>query len=219
MLWRALHEDLQARCFKPVRAPRLTAESRLARLNFCRGVLRVGVLSINEHSQRNPGTMVGAAMVNGTVFPPCFIEEGVLVNTECCIRMLDNVYLPHCMARLGTDTSSRWWQKDNNFCEGAQNPVSHVASVLARLESIRFSPLARVETALADRQFTSQLRATIVRAVSALDPEAELTRTSFSGLVRPVLKHGPKSLTVDQFFLWVLEPASACLDLSIGNRL
>ena len=31
---------------------------------------------INEHSQRNPGTMVGAAMVNGIVFPPCFIEEG-----------------------------------------------------------------------------------------------------------------------------------------------
>ena len=29
-LWRALHEDVQARCFKPVRAPRLTAENRLA---------------------------------------------------------------------------------------------------------------------------------------------------------------------------------------------
>ena len=42
-LWRALHEDLQARCFKPVRAPRLTTATRLARLNFCRDVLqRVG---------------------------------------------------------------------------------------------------------------------------------------------------------------------------------
>ena len=29
-LWRALHEDLRARCIKPVRAQRLTAESRLA---------------------------------------------------------------------------------------------------------------------------------------------------------------------------------------------
>ena len=29
-LWQALHEDLRARCFKPVRAPRLTAENRLA---------------------------------------------------------------------------------------------------------------------------------------------------------------------------------------------
>ena len=46
-LWRALQEDLQARCFKPVRAPRLTTENRLARLKFCRDVLqRVGVLSI-----------------------------------------------------------------------------------------------------------------------------------------------------------------------------
>ena len=68
---------------------------------------------INEHSQRNPGTMVGAAMVNGIVFPPCFIEEGVRINAECYIRMLDDVYLPHCMARLGTDTTSWWWQEDN----------------------------------------------------------------------------------------------------------
>ena len=170
-LWRALHEDLQARCFKPVRAPRLTAENRLARLNFCRDVLqRVGVLSIRgkrhllpldltrvvfsdekffrwnyigpcqnspilvvgvhgrlarkadldpdvciiEHSQRNPGTKVGAAMVNGILFPPCFNEEGGRINTECYIRMLDDVYLPHCMARLGTDTSSWWWQEDND---------------------------------------------------------------------------------------------------------
>ena len=42
-LWRALHEDLQARCFKPVRTRKLTAATRLARLNFCRDVLqRVG---------------------------------------------------------------------------------------------------------------------------------------------------------------------------------
>ena len=62
---------------------------------------------INEYSQRNPCTIVGAAMVNGIVFQPCFIEEGVRINTECY-----DVYLPHCMARLGTDTSS-WWQEDN----------------------------------------------------------------------------------------------------------
>ena len=54
-MWRALHEDLQARCFKPVRAPRLTAENRLARLNFCRGVLqRVGVLSIRGKRHLKP---------------------------------------------------------------------------------------------------------------------------------------------------------------------
>ena len=46
-MWRALHDNLQARCFTPVRAPRLTAENRQARLSFCRDVLqRVGVLSI-----------------------------------------------------------------------------------------------------------------------------------------------------------------------------
>ena len=43
-LWRALHENLHARCFKPVRAPRLTAENRLPRLNFCRAAQRVCVL-------------------------------------------------------------------------------------------------------------------------------------------------------------------------------
>ena len=54
-LWRALHEDLQARCFKPVRAPRLTAENRLARLNFCSDVLqRVGVLSIRGKRYLKP---------------------------------------------------------------------------------------------------------------------------------------------------------------------
>ena len=36
----------------------------------------------DEHSQHNPGTMVGAAMVNGIVFPPCFVEEGVRINSE-----------------------------------------------------------------------------------------------------------------------------------------
>ena len=56
-----------------------------------------------------PGTMVGAAMVSGIVFPPCFMEEGVRINTGSHIRMLDDVCLPHCMARFGTDTSSRWW--------------------------------------------------------------------------------------------------------------
>ena len=63
-------------------------------------------MCINVHSWRNPGTVVGAAMVNGIVFHPCFIEEGVRINHECYIRMLDDVYLLHCMARLGTDTSS-----------------------------------------------------------------------------------------------------------------
>ena len=60
MLWRALHEDLQARCFKPVCAPRLTTENRLARLNFCRDVLqRVGVLSFHGKRHLKPSCSGG----------------------------------------------------------------------------------------------------------------------------------------------------------------
>ena len=39
-LWRALHVDLQGRCFKPVRALSVTAENRLVRFIFCREVLQ-----------------------------------------------------------------------------------------------------------------------------------------------------------------------------------
>ena len=74
------------------------------------------------------------AIVNGIELPPCFIEEGIRINTRCYIRMLDDVYLPHCVARLGTDTSSWWWR----------NPAPHVASMLARPEPARFSTVARV---------------------------------------------------------------------------
>ena len=45
-LWRALRDDLQARCFKPDRAPRLTAENPLARLNFCLDVLQASCLRV-----------------------------------------------------------------------------------------------------------------------------------------------------------------------------
>ena len=105
------------------------------------------------------------------------------------------------------------------------------------------------ETALGERQFQSQLelRAMIVRTVSALDPEAaeEASRGghfedclrwpahvhaffffSFSGLVRLVLNHGPKSPTVGQVFLsasalfalaWTLAQATDC-DLESHSR-
>ena len=44
------------------------------------------------------------------------------------------------------------------------------------------------------------------RAPPAMD---QLTCTRFSGRVRPVLKHGPKSLTVWHVVLCLLEPANA----------
>ena len=69
-LWRALHEDLQAGCFKPVRAPRLTAENRLARLNFCRDVLqRVGVLSVRGKQHLKPLDLTRVVFSDEKVLP------------------------------------------------------------------------------------------------------------------------------------------------------
>ena len=130
--------------------------------------------------------MVGAAMENGIVFPPCFIEEGVRINAECYIRMLDDVYPPQCLARLGTDTSNWWWQEDN--------APSHTS---------RRTPPAM--TSLTCTRF-------------------------FLVSFRPVLKHGPKSLTVGRVFFagaklanalkapaWTLAQATDC-DLESGSR-
>ena len=122
-------------------------------------------------AKNNPIWVVGV--------PPCFIEKGVRISTECCIRMLDDVYLPHCMARLGTVARRRrlitHQPTHQGVFEGARHPAPHVASVLARLESTRFSLLARVgNSTVGERQFQSQLEsgAMIVRAMPALDPEA-----------------------------------------------
>ena len=130
-------------------------------------------------------------MVNSIVFPPCFIEEGVRINTECYIRMLDDVYLPHCMARLGTDTSSWWWQEDNApshtsqrtraFLKEREIQLLTLPPCSPDLNPLDFHLWQEWETALGERQFQSQLemRAKIVRTLSALDPEAaEKARTS-----------------------------------------
>ena len=74
-------------------------------------------MCVNEHSQRNPSTMVGAAMVDGIVFPPCFMEEGVCVNTGCHVRMLDDVCFPHCIAL--------WHRNVEQVVAGRQRPVTH----------------------------------------------------------------------------------------------
>ena len=104
----------------------------------------------STHSQHNPSTMAGAAMVNGIDFPPCFIEEGVHINTEYYIRMLEDVYLPHFMAQTrragGRRTSA------NSIFTLGKSGKWHLATVNSRPKL--------------------ELRAMIVRAVSALDPEA-----------------------------------------------
>ena len=75
-LWRALHEDLQARCFKPVRSMRLTTENRLARLNFCRDVLqRVGVLSIRSTRHLKPLDLTRGVFSDEKFFRWNYIER------------------------------------------------------------------------------------------------------------------------------------------------
>ena len=121
-LWRALHEDLQARCFKPVRAPRLTAENRLARLNLCRDVLqRVGVLSVRGKQHLKPLDLTRVVFSDEKFFR--WNYTGPSHNSPTTL---------HTRRRTKT------------FIKGARNPAPHVASVLARLEPTRFSPLARV---------------------------------------------------------------------------
>ena len=46
-------------------------------------------------------------------FPPYFIVEIMRINSECNIRILDDVILSHWMSSLDTDTSSWWWQEIN----------------------------------------------------------------------------------------------------------
>ena len=245
-LWRAPHEDLQARCFKPVRAPRLTAENRLARLNFCRDVLqRANVLSVRgkRHlepldltrvvitdekffrwnytgpAENSPIWVVGAHGDTCTKggsrsryvhqraqpaqprhhggrsdgerhrFPAVLHRRGVRVNTECYIRMLDDVYLPHCMARLGTDTSSWWWQEDNApshtsrrtkaFLKEREIQLLSWLPCSPDLNALDFHFWQEWETALGERQFQSRLevRAMIVRTM----PEATISSTACGG--------------------------------------
>ena len=52
---------------------------------------------INEDSQRNP----------------VLHRRGCAHQHRMLHLELDDVCLPHCMARHGTDTSSWWWQEDN----------------------------------------------------------------------------------------------------------
>ena len=106
--------------------------------------------SVALTGQRKTSLSCASGSRNGIDFPPCFIEDGVRINTACYIRMLDDMYLPHCTAHLATDTSSWWWQEDN-----VQSHISRRTKAF----------LKERETALGVRQFTSQLelRAMIVR--------------------------------------------------------
>ena len=131
------------------------------------------------------------------------------------------------MAHLGTDTSSWWWQEVNApshtsrrtkaFLKEREIQLLTWPPCSPDLSPLEFHLWQEGETALGERQFQSQLelRAMIVRTMSDLDPiAAEKACTNWFihrclALVRPVLKQGPKSLTVGPVFFWVLKPASA----------
>ena len=90
------------------------------------------------------------------------------------VSSLDDMYLPHGMARLGhvelvvarRQRSIAHQLAHQSVFERARNPLPR--------GPLDFHPLRVWETALGDRQLTSQLelRAMIVRTVSALDQEA-----------------------------------------------
>ena len=92
-----------------------------------------------------------AAMVNGIVFPPCFIEEGAhqhqMLHSDAGRRVLATLHgAPwHTHVELVVARRQRsitHQPAHQSVFEGARNPAPR--SVLARLEPTRFSPLARV---------------------------------------------------------------------------
>ena len=98
-LWRALHEDLQAQCFKPVRAPRLTKESHLARLNFCRDVLqRVGVLSVLGNRYLQPLDLTRVEFSDEKA-PAWTMAQATDCNLESHSRKSTSVWSP-CLGLL-----------------------------------------------------------------------------------------------------------------------
>ena len=198
-LWRALHDDLQARRFRPVRAPRLTAATRLARFNFSRDVLqRVGVLSVRgkrrvklldltcvmfsdeeffRWNHQGPAQNRPIWVVSAHGRPPRKARR--VLRSDAGRRVLVT-----CMARLGTDTSSCWWQEANAASHTSRRTKAFLKErEIQLLTWLPFSPdLSPLdfhlwqawETALGERQFTFQLelRAMIVRTMSGLDPKA-----------------------------------------------
>ena len=121
-------------------------------------------------------------MVNGIVFPPCFLEEGVRIDTECYIRILEDVYLPRCKVRFGTDTTCRWRQEDNApshtrrrtkaFLKEREIQLLTCPPCSPDLSPLDFHLWQEWETALGDRSSSPSLRCAInVRTMSELDPE------------------------------------------------
>ena len=228
-LWRALHEDLQGRCFKPVRAPRLTAENRLPRLNFCRDVLqRVGALG--PHAR---------GVLRREVLPLELHQiEPRTVRRRVLATLHGGPWHRHVeLVVAGKQRSIAHQPAHHDVFERARNPAPHVASVLARLEPTRFSPLARLRQRLAtvnsrpssdcapwscaqcqlSTQKPLKRRAPLgsfTDAWRACAPEAAFSSTACDGpahvhafvcgLLQLVLEHGPKSLTIGQVFSRVL---------------
>ena len=193
-LWRALHEDLQARCVKPVRAPRLTTENRLARMNFCRDSIRgkrtrmvfsdeksfrwncaglaqnsltlvIGAhgkparkaeldpdVCINEHSPTQPRHHGGRRDGDRHRFPAVLIDahQHRKLHSDAGRRVLATLHgAPwHRHVELvvvaGRQRSITHQPAHQGVFGRARHPAPHVASMLARPQPTRFSPVASV---------------------------------------------------------------------------
>ena len=216
----------------------------LGTVELCRDMLqRVGVLSIRGKRHLKPVDLARVVFSDEKFFRwnyqgPAQNSPIWVVNAECYIRMLDDVYLPHCMARLGTDTSSWWWQEDNAPSRDIQLLAWPPCS--PDLSPLDFHLSQGWETALGERQcahcpistqkslnrraplgsFADAWRACAPKAVissTACDGPAHVRAFCFFRI------YGPNSLTVEQFFFvgagTCKRLESACLDLGTGNRL
>ena len=227
----SLHEDLQARCFKPVRAPRLTAENRLERLNFCRDVLqRVGVFSVRGKMHLKPLDLTRVLFSDEKFFrwnctgpsqnSPIWVvgEHGAkgrsrsrfvhqrpqpaqprhhggrrdgerhrfpsVLHRRGCAHQHRREHSDAGRRVLATLHGAPWHSHVELVVAGRQRPKAFLKESEIQLLtwlpcSPDLSPLdfhlwQEWETALGDRQLTSrlELRAMIVRTLSALDPEA-----------------------------------------------
>ena len=179
-----LDEDLQARCFTTVRAPRLTTENRLARLNFCRDVLqRVGVLSIRGKRHLKPLDLARVVFSDEKFF--CWNYQGPARNSP--IWVVGAHGRPVRKAHLDPDVCINKYSQGTTVGAAMVNGIVF-PSVLHRTGCAKGGVRARQR-----RPF---------RAPPVMD-QLKCTRLFF-------LIHGPKSLTVERvFFCGVLKPASA----------
>ena len=121
-------------------------------------------------------------------------HQGVLKERE--IQLFTR---PPCSIFTSGKSGKRHWERASSSPSLSCAPRSCVRCQLSTQKPLKSrAPLG---------SFTDAWRACAPEAAissTACDGPAHMHAFFFSGLVRPVLKHGPKSLIVAQVFLWVL---------------